>query len=328
MENHVDCIDMLENKGKEILFSILIPAYKVNYLKECIDSILSQSYENFEIIIVDDASPYDIWSVVSQYDDNRIHYYRNEIGFGAYNVVGNWNKCLEYASGDYVICMGDDDMLTPSCLADYIDIIEKYPGLNVYHTRTVLIDDQSVICNIQEQRPEYETGYSLWWHRWDNRNKQYIGDFLYLRIHLVNQGGFYFLPLAWASDDITAVRAALPYGIANVSVIGFKYRVSRMTISSKSSERSKAKAIELEKDWYKNELDCGHPSTPNDIVIFSILKSIFADHFKPKYLHCMNRDIGKSIFSSMYWLKMRKKYGITKLEVFLAIIRSFLYKTV
>lgn len=97
-------------------FSILIPAFKVSYLKECIESILAQIYKNFEVIIVDDASPYDICSIVSQFNDERIRYYRNEVGFGAYNVVGNWNKCLGFATGDYVICMGDDDKLKPCCL--------------------------------------------------------------------------------------------------------------------------------------------------------------------------------------------------------------------
>ena len=85
--------DVMDTK---VLFSILVPAYKMQYLKECIDSILSQTYDFFEVIIVDDASPYDIWSVMSLYNDKRIRYFRNEVGFGTLNVVGNWNKCLDY----------------------------------------------------------------------------------------------------------------------------------------------------------------------------------------------------------------------------------------
>ena len=162
----------------DILFSILVPAYKAVFLRECIDSILAQTYNVFELIIVDDASPEDLKAIVDKYDDSRIKYYCNETNFGAINVVDNWNKCLEYASGDYVICMGDDDMLTPFCLSDYNELISKYPSLNVYHTRTILIDEQSNMRDIQEQRPEFETGYSLWWHRWDNRIKQYIGDLI------------------------------------------------------------------------------------------------------------------------------------------------------
>lgn len=59
-------------------FSITIPAYKTAYLKECIESILAQTYTNFELIIVNDASPEDLTSIVHSFDDSRIRYYINE----------------------------------------------------------------------------------------------------------------------------------------------------------------------------------------------------------------------------------------------------------
>lgn len=312
--------------NKNILFSILIPAYKKQFLKDCIESVLSQTYDNFELIIVDDASPQDLFSVVGLYNDSRIRYYRNEVGFGALNVVGNWNKCLEYATGDFVICMGDDDMLTPTCLSDYNDLINKYPDLNVYHTRTILIDEESRICDIQEQRPEFETGYSLWWHRWDHRVKQYIGDFLYRRTHLVEEGGFFNLPLAWASDDITSVRAALPLGIANCQKPGFQYRVSCTTISSSSNERIKAQATELEQAWYDNVLANAKPSDSVDMILLSLLKNRLKSHFRWKFFQNMNNDIKKSLFNTPYWVINRGKYGIKTQEIFLSTIRCLFYK--
>ncbi len=84
----------------DIKFSVTVPAYKAQFLAECIDSILAQTYKNLELIIVNDASPQDLDSIVSKYDDPRIRYYKNEVGFGAEHVVGNWNKCLEYAIGN------------------------------------------------------------------------------------------------------------------------------------------------------------------------------------------------------------------------------------
>ena len=81
-------------------FSVTIPAYKVKYLKEAIDSVLAQTFHDFELIIVNDASPYDIDSVLSQYNDPRIIYKKNESNCGAKNVVDNWNICLSYATGD------------------------------------------------------------------------------------------------------------------------------------------------------------------------------------------------------------------------------------
>lgn len=60
--------------NEDIKFSVTVPAYKPQYLVECIDSILAQTYKNFELIIVNDASPQDLDSIVSKYDDPRIRY--------------------------------------------------------------------------------------------------------------------------------------------------------------------------------------------------------------------------------------------------------------
>ena len=68
------------NKSSEYengLVSIAIPAYKRTYLAEAIESTLNQTYNNIELIIVNDHSPYDLDSVVGQYDDKRIRYYKN-----------------------------------------------------------------------------------------------------------------------------------------------------------------------------------------------------------------------------------------------------------
>ena len=210
-------------------FSVTIPAYKAAYLKECIESILAQTYTDFELIIVNDASPEDLTSIIHTFNDPRIHYYINEKNCGAINVVDNWNKCLSYATGDYVICMGDDDKLLPICLEEYKKLIEHHPNLGVYHAWTQIIDENSNIVRIQEKRPEFESVYSMMWGRWSGRI-QFIGDFLFDRKILLRNGGFYKLPLAWASDDITAYIAAQNTGIANMQVPGFQYRVNSLTV--------------------------------------------------------------------------------------------------
>lgn len=105
-------VKLMDQMSTNIKFSVTVPAYKAQFLAECIDSILAQTYKNFELIIVNDASPQDLDSIVSKYDDQRIRYYKNKVGFGAEHVVGNWNKCLEYATGDYVIVLFSS--LTPA----------------------------------------------------------------------------------------------------------------------------------------------------------------------------------------------------------------------
>lgn len=155
-------------------YSILIPAYKAKYLRECIDSILAQSCDDFEIIIVNDASPENLDAIVKQYSDFRISYYVNKENCGALHVVDNWNKCLSYAQGDYVICMGDDDMLLPNCLEEYNNLIEQFPTLDIYHGWTLIIDENSHINDVNDSAAIYESVYSLIYYRLKGR-QQYIG---------------------------------------------------------------------------------------------------------------------------------------------------------
>lgn len=247
---------------EEVKFSVLVPAYKGKYLRECIDSVLSQTYNNFELIIVNDASPEQLKSIVKSFNDNRIHYYENKQNTGALDVVDNWNKCLSYAEGDYVICMGDDDRLSPNCLEEYSKIIKKYPGLGVYHAGTQIIDENSRPITFTEKRPEYESVYSLIWHRMRGRT-QFIGDFLYDTKKLKANGGFYKLPLAWGSDDVTAYIAAKDRGIANVDAPIFQYRSNRQTISNTGHIEEKLIAHKQYKTWLRDFLSVT-PADEND----------------------------------------------------------------
>lgn len=303
-------------------FSITIPAYKRNYLKEALDSVLAQTYADFEIIIVNDASPEDLDSIISSYSDSRIHYYKNEQNCGAINVVDNWNKCLEYASGDYIICMGDDDKLLPCCLEEYYKLIVKYPGLGVYHGWTEIIDEQSCFSSITQHRCEYESVYSLIWHRWENRHCQFIGDFCFNTIQLKNNGGFYKLPLAWGSDDITAVMAASTKGIANTPTVVFQYRQNRYTISKSGNERVKVMAIQHERKWYEHFLGT-EPSDSLEKKYWLSILGLMPRHFKEKMKLMVIDDMTHSLLPAIsYWHKNRAMLQFTLKDWVIVIIKT------
>lgn len=291
-------------------FSITIPAYKRVFLHEAIASCLAQTYADFELVIVDDDSPEDLFAVVKEFRDERIRYYRNEKNCGAIDVVDNWNKCLEYAEGDYIICMGDDDRLLPNYLTEYVNLMEKYPNLGVYHAWTELIDEHSNYVDIQSPRPEWESEYSLLWNRWNGRNKQYIGDFCFNVKRLRENGGFYKLPLAWSADDITAVIAARKEGIANTQCVTFQYRVSLQTITNQGRYDVKVKAIDIERQWYKEFLQ----NSPNDEVDRKFYLSIckmFEWYFNKKIARTIGMDVQQNVFRIIHWFRVRKEFKLS-----------------
>lgn len=303
-------------------FSVLIPAYKRQYLQECIDSVLSQTFQDFEIVIVDDCSPEDIKSVVYLFNDSRISFYRNEANCGAVDVVDNWNKCLEYAAGDYVICMGDDDKLLPNCLEEYAHLIAKYPGLGVYHGWTETIDEHSSFKDITAPRIEYESVYSLIWNRWNGRTQQFIGDFVFDRKKLIDKGGFYKLPLAWASDDISAVMMAEEKGIANTSSVVFQYRVSPSTISSNGRYTTKVDAIMEEKKWFQAFLN-KEVSNEIDKKYKTAIKNCLENHFNKKIVIYITRDIKEKKIRFFYWLRHCKEYNLGYSYILYSLIMSY-----
>lgn len=294
-----------------MIFSILIPAFKPNYFEETIRSIISQSYNCWELIIVDDCSPYDLKSIIDSINDPRIHYYRNKKNYGAVDVVDNWNKCLSYASGDYVICMGDDDILPYNALEVYKELIDKYPSIKVFHGRTELIDEEGKSVALLEPREEIESPLALVYYRWKGRD-QYIGDFCYEKKVLESRGGFYKLPLAWASDDISAVsQASVGDGIVNSNTVLFKYRINRFSISSSGSMPIKLDAVILEEKWYESFLSKYTIRDECEGMYLRYLNMMMDLHFLKKRLNIIISDICACPLRIFFWLKNRKKYGLS-----------------
>ena len=306
-------------------FSITIPTYKETFLTEAIESCLAQTYTDFELIIVDDASPENIAEIVQQYNDPRIRYYRNEQNYGAINVVDNWNKCLSYATGEYVICMGDDDRLKPKCLQIYKTLIEKHPHLDVYHGWTEIINEKSEIYDIQEPRPLYESVYSLIWNRWTCRKYQFIGDFLFRTDTLKKAGGFYKLPLAWGSDDISAVILATHGGIANSQEPCFEYRTHPQTISSNDDMEIKIEAIVKEREWYKNFItNQTIPQEKTDNLYYKLIKEGLNTHFDKKIGLYIGLAMKRITFLFLFSIWRKKKKYILKSFVFKYAILVYL----
>lgn len=308
-------------------FSVTIPAYKRTFLKECIDSILSQTFKDFEIIIVDDASPEKLNEVVSEYNDSRIHYYKNDRNCGAVDVVDNWNKCLEYANGDYFICMGDDDRLSPNCLEVYSKLIEKKPGLGLYHAWTEIINEESITYDLQDPRPLYESALSLLWNRWSYRSKQYIGDFLFDTQNLKENGGFVKFPLAWSSDDMSAVIAATKGGCANTQEVCFQYRVNKQTISNTGNNVLKVQALAQYKEYiqrYLSLVDVNRLSE-TDLIYYNLLTTNIDSYFRRRYYYHISWDIRLNPLRFFYWLRNCDDYGLTKYSYVKLLIKSVIY---
>ena len=111
------------------LVSICIPTYLgAEFISETISSVISQSYKNLELIIVDDKSPDNTREVISKIDDPRIKYYRNSKNLGP---EANWNRCLEKAKGKYYKLLPHDDLLFNDSIRKQVEVLEDDVNKNI-----------------------------------------------------------------------------------------------------------------------------------------------------------------------------------------------------
>jgi glycosyltransferase involved in cell wall biosynthesis len=102
--------------------SVCIPTYRgAAHIAETIESALAQTFADFELVIVDDASPDETGQVVARYRDPRVRYVRSEQNAG---VEENWNRCLRFARGRYFKLLPHDDLIAPDCLARQVAVLD------------------------------------------------------------------------------------------------------------------------------------------------------------------------------------------------------------
>jgi glycosyltransferase involved in cell wall biosynthesis len=126
--------------NRQPLVSVIMPVYNPgDYLVDAIESILNQTYQNFEFIIVDDASTDDSWKIIKSYTkkDKRIRSYKNPLNLG---VSLTSNFAISKVRGNYIARMDSDDVSAPTRLQKQVAFLNRHP-------KTVLVGGQCTIID-------------------------------------------------------------------------------------------------------------------------------------------------------------------------------------
>lgn len=124
--------------------SVIMPVYNTpeNEFREAIESILKQTFEDFELIIIDDCSKDYIKTIVDSYNDSRIVYLRNEKNLG---LIGAPNRALEIARGKYIARMDSDDISLPTRFETQFNYLENHPETDILGSSFKKIPKNKVI---------------------------------------------------------------------------------------------------------------------------------------------------------------------------------------
>lgn len=123
--------------------SIVTASYNYqNYIKETIQSVLDQTYSDWELIIVDDCSTDNSVDVIKSFSDDRIKLFINEKNLGLAQTV---KRGVECATGDWIVFLESDDLITSDNIEKKVEIVKKYSDLNLIFNDCEFFGDENKV---------------------------------------------------------------------------------------------------------------------------------------------------------------------------------------
>jgi hypothetical protein len=156
MSNSNPSVDAVETGTREKreqrvnpLVTFVVPCYKLAHLlRECVDSILAQTYANFEVLIMDNCSPDNTPEVAGSFRDARVKHIRNETNIGH---LRNFNKGVSLAAGKYVwLLSADDSLKSPEVVERFVRVMEANPRVGY------------VFCKARAVQGKKDVGIAPW----------------------------------------------------------------------------------------------------------------------------------------------------------------------
>ena len=133
--------------ARPVKVSVCIPAHNsARFLPAAVESVFGQDFEDFELIVSDDASTDETPCVCTRYKDPRFRTVRSPRRLG---LAGNWNRCVELARGTYVIVLHADDELRPRYLRRAVDVLDAHHDVGLVHCAVEHIDESGKLLSRQ-----------------------------------------------------------------------------------------------------------------------------------------------------------------------------------
>lgn len=242
--------------------SVLMPIYNVErYLKECIESVLMQTYRNFELILVDDGSPDGCGKIIDEYakrDDRVIAIYQENAGVDAAR-----NNAIRHATGKYITFIDSDDAYESRYLELLVDAIERTQSdMAVCSFTPFGVKNPPKFKKIQKQVVDRNTAVKLLLGY--NSVNGYVWNKLFKK-EIIDDHGIHFEDGYWACDDVLFAGNYM-YHCKSISIIDDSLYRYRQVASG--ANRVRYSGIPFEKKWMSS---------------FEVTK-----HFKELYL---NKDV-------------------------------------
>jgi len=234
---------MSKKSGKPTI-SVIMSVYNgEKYLREAIESILSQTFTDFEFLIVNDGSTDGSLEIIQSYQDERIRVINNEQNIG---LTKSLNKAIKQAKGEYIGRQDSDDVSFPNRFEEQIKYFEEHPEVALLGTSVYRIDERGKVFDriIVRAKP----GRSLF-----KGNQFCHGSTMFKREAVSRLGGYNEL-FRYCQDYELWLRVAKYYEVSNLTQVLYNLRFHRENIRSLKGEESALYHL-LAIRLIKNDLD-------------------------------------------------------------------------
>lgn len=254
-------------------YTFLLPAYKACFLEQTLKSIQNQRYNDFKVLISDDCSPENLYSICKPYlEDPRFNYRRNTQNIGAEHLVVHWNMLVNLCDTEYLIMASDDDMYDPTFLDEVDKTIIQYPKTNLIYTGIKSVDRDGNILKETHLNSTFMSYEEFVKYLMFNAPITCLSHYVFRAPELKRIGGFIDFPLGWKSDEATPIKLSKE-GVAIVSKNLSFFRTSEIQLSAHHLNDAKHDRLKLRSclefgNWAKNNIQID----PN--IIEFILKSL------------------------------------------------------
>ena len=216
---------MAENMKKNICkVTVIMPVYNCEkYLREAIDSILNQTFNDFEFLIINDGSIDSSRKIILSYDDPRIRFIDNEKNIG---ITCSLNKGLQLAKGEYIARQDADDISFPERLEKQVVFLDTYENVGLVGSSPILIDaDGNKIKMLKVRTDSKEIKESLF------RTNQFIHGSVIFRNKCIEQIGSYREAVKFCEDYDLWLRISESWDVANIREPLYYLRINLNSIS-------------------------------------------------------------------------------------------------
>jgi glycosyltransferase involved in cell wall biosynthesis len=219
-------------KATDPLISILLPVYNTpeQYLRECLDSILRQSYPRWELCIADDCSPDPrVAEIIREYceKDNRIKFnQRRKNG----HISAATNSALELASGTFIALMDHDDVLWPNALHEVVEVVRHNPKVDHIYTDEDKIDGSGTVHSYPFLKPDLSLEFL--------ESCNYITHFSCIRTSVMRKIGGFRVGYEGAQDwDLFIRISEVTSNIVHIPKLLYSWRVHEASTASNTDAK-------------------------------------------------------------------------------------------